>query len=117
MARGRSGGPASDLLDLGAGAWTDAERPSVPTLASGSVPPGSDSACAAWLGAWIESAELLPDGMGGETERVRAGSSEVESERGGGVAPEGAAIGGACSEGGRGDSGRCELVGGEWGPE
>ena len=107
MARGRSGGPASDLLDLGAGAWTDAERPSVLTSASSSVPPSpaSDSACAAWLGAWMESAELLPDGMGGETERVRAGSSEVESERGGGVAPEGAAIGCACSEGGRGDSG------------
>ena len=74
----------------------DAERPSVPTSASasGSVPPASDGVCAVRLGACMESAEVLPDGMGGETEWVRAGGSEASSERGG-VAPEGAAIGGA----------------------
>jgi hypothetical protein len=41
---------------------------------------------------------------GGETDGMRAGSSDVESERGGRVDPEGAAIDGACSEEGRGDS-------------
>ena len=117
IARGRSGGPDSDLLDLAPGAWIDAERPFVLMSASGSAPPASDGASAVWLGAWMGSAKVLPDWMGGETEGVCAGSSEVESERGGGVAPEGAAIGCACSEEGRGDSGQCELVGGEWGPD
>jgi hypothetical protein len=60
-ARGRSGGPDSDSLDLGAGAWIDAERPFVLTSTSGSEPHASDGARVVRLGAWMELAEVLPD--------------------------------------------------------
>jgi hypothetical protein len=107
-ARGPSGGPDRDSLDLGA----DAERPFVLLSAAGSVTPASRGACAVQEGAWIESAKVLPASMGGVREGAGAGSSEVESEGCGGVSSGGVVIEGSVRSEGREGSGACEPFGG-----
>jgi hypothetical protein len=68
-------------------------------------------------GAWIESAKLRPDWMGGVIEEAGAESSEVGPGRWGGVSLEDPVFKtGACS-GGWEESRGCELVGGEAGPD
>jgi len=109
-ARGPSGGPDRDSLDLGA----DAERPFVLLSAAGSATPASGGACAVREGAWIESAKVLPSSMGGVREGAGAESSEDGPERCGGVSSGGLVIEGSVrSEGG---SGACESFGGDGEP-
>ena len=71
-------------------------------------------ACASQWGAWIESAKLRPDWMGGVIDNV-GGSSGVVTGAWGGMSLEGTefkTIAGACS-GGCEESRGCELEGGE----
>ena len=119
-----SEGPVSTSLDLGASALVDALEPFVLVSTAGSVPRASGEgegadACASRWGAWIESAKLRPDWVGGVTGKGGAGSSGVGTVMSGGVSLEvfefktGA---GACSGGCEGSRG-FEFVGGEAAPD
>jgi hypothetical protein len=111
-ARGPSGGPDRDSLDLGA----DAERPLVLLSAAGSATPASGGACAVREGAWIESDKVLPASMGGVREGGGAGSSDDRPEGCDGVSSGGLVIEGGVRSEGREGLGACESFGGDGEP-